>query len=75
MAGWLVAESVAKAENYMGGTPHIKTYTGRGDTAHTFLMGGTIMVGTPHNIESAIHCYINFQVRLTAGWVAGWVVQ
>ena len=35
MAGWLVAESVAKAENYMGGTPHIKTYTGRGDNVHT----------------------------------------
>ena len=24
---------------------------GGGDTAHTLLMGGTIGVGTPHNIE------------------------
>ena len=28
-----------------------KTYTERGDTAQTLLMGGTITVGTPHNIE------------------------
>ena len=28
-----------------------KTYSGRGDTAHTLLMRGTIGVGTPHNIE------------------------
>ena len=30
-------------------------------------MGGTIRVGTPPNIESAIHCYLNFQVRLMTG--------
>ena len=28
-----------------------KTYTEWGDTAQTLLMGGTITVGTPHNIE------------------------
>ena len=28
-----------------------KTYTERGDTAQTLLMGVTITVGTPHNIE------------------------
>ena len=28
-----------------------KTYTGRGSTSHILLMGGTIGVGTPHNIE------------------------
>ena len=36
-----------------------------GDTAHTLLMGGTIGVGTPHNIER-----IKVGTRL-AGWVAG----
>ena len=30
-----------------GGAPHRKQYTGRGDTAHTLLIG----VGTPHNIN------------------------
>ena len=28
-----------------------KTYTEWGDTAQTLLMGGTITVGIPHNIE------------------------
>ena len=28
-----------------------RTYTGRGDTAHTLMMGGPIGVGTPHYIE------------------------
>ena len=38
-----------------------------GDTAHTFLMGGTIGVGTPHNIE-------RIKVgTLLAGWLGGWV--
>ena len=39
--------SVAKTENYIWGrgTSHRKSYTGRGDTAHTFLMGGTNGVG------------------------------
>ena len=48
---------MAKAQNYMGGTPNRKkTYTERGGTAHTFLMGRIIGVGkniywqggTPH---------------------------
>ena len=34
-----------------------------GDTAHTLLMGGTIEVGTPHNIER-----IKVGTRL-AGWL------
>ena len=25
-------------DDYMGGTPHRKTYTGRGDTAHSFFL-------------------------------------
>ena len=39
--------------NWEVGTPHIplKLGDGGGDTAHTFLMGGTIGVGKPHNIE------------------------
>ena len=46
--------SVAKAQDYMGGTPHRKNLYwewGGGDTAHTLLKRGTIGVGTPHNIE------------------------
>ena len=40
---------MAKAQNYIGvGKKHI---LGEGDTAHTFMMGETIWVGTPHNIE------------------------
>ena len=49
---------MAKAPNYIGeGTQHKKeTYTERGDTPHTFLIGGTIWWGeniyweggTPH---------------------------
>ena len=41
-----------KASNYIGEGGHHKekTYSG-GDTANTFLMGATIGVGTPNNIE------------------------
>ena len=35
-----------------GGTPYRKKCKlGMGDTTHTFLMGGSIGVGTPLNIE------------------------
>ena len=75
-------QSMAKAQHYIGrgGTPHIlskwgnnwggkKHILGRGDTAHTLLMGGTIGVGTPHNIE-------RIKVgTLLAGWLAGWLSQ
>ena len=41
-----------------GGHHAEKTYTGRGDTAHTFLMKGTIWVGTPHNIRGVHRTYL-----------------
>ena len=34
-----------------GDTTQKKCILGGGDTAHTLLMGGTIGVGIPHNIE------------------------
>ena len=35
-----------------------KMYTGRGDTAHTFLMMRTIGVGTPHNHCTVCSCTV-----------------
>ena len=43
---------MVNAQNYNGGGHRTEiTNKGRGDTAHTLLMGGTIGVGTPHNME------------------------
>ena len=52
-----------KGSELQGGPSTDKMYTRRQDTAHTFLMGGTIGVGTPHNID---------RKSLAVG---GWVVQ
>ena len=46
--------SVLKAQNYVGGGGgHCtdKMYTGRGNTAYTFMIRRIIGVGTQHNIE------------------------
>ena len=51
----------------LGATQHKETYTGRGDYAHTFLMRGTIGVGTPHNIERMKFPYLKL-----GGWAGGW---
>ena len=58
----------AEAHNYIRGRGalHRKSYTGRWDATHTFLMGGTIGMGTPHNNE---------RTNPGAGWVVGgWMV-
>ena len=62
-----------------GGTPH---------TAHTLLMGRTIGVGTPHNLQTPLrhfktfsrqlgwgHCTTLKETSLVDGWVGGWLVQ
>ena len=58
---------MARARTTLGGYLTDKCILRGGDTAHNLLMGGTIGVGTPHNIE---------RVKvgtLLAGWVAGWL--
>ena len=73
------------------GTPHKKRKPRRGDTAHTFLMGGTIGVGkkytgggdTAHTLlmggtigVGTPHNIERIKVgTLLAGWLAGWLSQ
>ena len=56
-------------------------YTGRGDTAHTLFIGGTIDVGTPHNIERQDRAKCGKGTNYMGGkrlkksiWSVGWVV-
>ena len=62
--------SVAKAQNYIwgwGGILHRKTSTGRGETAHTFLMEATIGVGRKHKLGGG-----DTAVTLLMGEKLGW---
>ena len=55
-----------------------KHMLGGGDTAHKLLMGGTIGVGTPHNIERTwFSALLSLQEgfptdAVVVGWVGGW---
>ena len=87
---FLIERSMAKAQNCIlgEGTLHRKAYTGRGDTAHTFLKGNNQDGDTtqhcktghiPENIYT--HCkhaqdtklQLLSQVKHPYGRVAGWI--
>ena len=52
LASWDLQQLKLSLNSKLG--PIVATYTGRGDTTLTFLMGGTIGVGILHNIEDQI---------------------
>ena len=61
--------SVAKAQNYMGGTAQRKTYTGRGGN-RTYFDSGNNWVGEKHKIAGGGHrTILREQARLKAGWL------
>ena len=47
---------------------------GRGDTAHTLFIGGTIGVGTPHNIERKNLAECGSTRPQTLRWSGGWPI-
>ena len=60
-----------KGKGLHGGGHHTeKPMLGGRDTAHTLLMGGTIGVGTPHNIEKKSLIF-RFPTDAVAEWVGG----